>query len=172
MATLLNADTVVGGAIITGDASGSLGLQAAGTTVLTLNANNANFGKPILETATVSATAATGTVNFDALTQQVLYYTSNASGNWTLNVRGSSGVSLNTVMSTGQSLTIAFLVTQGGTAYYQTALNIDGSAVTPEWQGGTAPSSGNTNSVDIYSLTIIKTASATFTAFESQTKFA
>ena len=124
------------------------------------------------EVATVSATAATGTINFDVRTQSVLYYTTNASANWTLNVRASSTVSLNTMMATGQSVTIAFLVTQGSTAYYQSAFQVDGSSVTPKWQGGTAPTSGNASSVDVYSITIIKTGNAAFTAFASQTKFA
>ncbi len=70
------------------------------------------------EVATVSATAATGTINYDITTQSVVYYTSNASANWTVNFRGSSGTSLNTLMTTGQSMTVAFLVTQGATAYY------------------------------------------------------
>jgi len=126
----------------------------------------------IAETATVSATAATGTINYDVSTQSVLYYTTNASANWTLNVRMSSGTSLNTAMATGQSLTIAFLVTQGSTAYYNNVFQIDGSAVTPKWQGGTAPSSGNASSVDVYTYTIIKTGSAAFTVLASQTKFA
>jgi hypothetical protein len=127
----------------------------------------------ILENATVSATAATGTVTYDVLTNKaVTYYTSNASGNWTLNIRGDGSNTLNSLMSTGQSLTIAFLVTNGGTAYYQTGFQIDGSAVTPKWQNGSAPSSGNINSIDIYTITVIKTADATFTAFASQTKFA
>lgn len=124
------------------------------------------------ETVTVSATAATGTVNFDAITQSVLYYTTNASGNWTINIRGNSGTSLDSIMSTGQSMTLVFLVTQGGTAYYQTALNIDSSSVTPKWQGGSAPSAGNVSSIDAYVITIVKTGSATFTVFESQTQFA
>lgn len=124
------------------------------------------------EITTVSATAATGTVNFDALTQGVLYYTSNASANWTLNVRGSSGATLNSIMSNGDSITIAFLVTQGSTAYYASAFQIDGSAVTPKYQGGTAFSAGNASSIDAYVYTIVKTASATFTVFASQTKFA
>ena len=126
----------------------------------------------MFEQVTVSATAATGTINFDTRTQSVLYYTSNASANWTLNVRGASGVSLDSVMTTGQSLTIAFLVTNGATAYRQTALQVDGASVTPKWQGGTAPSTGNANSIDAYTITGIKTASATFTALASQTKFA
>jgi hypothetical protein len=124
------------------------------------------------EVCTVSATAATGTINFDVTTQSVLYYTSNASANWTVNVRGSSGTSLNTVMSTGESMTIAFLVTQGSTAYYASAFQVDGSAVTPKWQGGTAPTAGNASSIDAYVYTIVKTGSATFTVFASQTKFA
>lgn len=124
------------------------------------------------ERTTISATAATGTINFDAITQGVLYYTSNASANWTLNVRGNSTTSLNSILATGDSITVAFLVTQGTTAYYQSAFQIDGAAVTPKWQGGTAPASGNASSIDAYIFTIIKTGSAAFTVFGSQTKFA
>jgi len=124
------------------------------------------------ELTTVSATAATGTIAYDVLTQSVLYYTTNASANWTLNVRGSSGTSLNTVMSVGQTVTVTFMVTNGGTAYYASAFQIDGTSVTPKWQGGTAPTSGNASSIDVYTYAIVKTASATYTVFASQTKFA
>jgi hypothetical protein len=124
------------------------------------------------EVATTSATAATGTINYDVTTQSVLYYTTDASANWTVNFRGSSGTSLNTLMTTGQSVTAAFLVTQGAVAYYNSAVQVDGSSVTPEWQGGTAPAAGNASSVDVYMYTIVKTGSAAFTVFASQTKFA
>ena len=126
----------------------------------------------ILETATVSATAATGTINYDVTTQSVLYYTTNASANFTVNFRGSSGTTLNTVMSTGESLSATFLVTNGATAYYNSAVQVDGSSVTPKWQGGTAPTSGNASSIDSYTYVIIKTGSASFTVLASQTKFA
>jgi hypothetical protein len=126
----------------------------------------------IRETATVSATAATGTINYDTLTQVVLYYTTSASGNFTINFRGSSGTSLDTVMSTGQSLSATFLVTNGATAYYNSAVTIDGNSVTPKWQGGSAPTLGNASSVDSYTYVIVKTGSATFTVLASQTKFA
>lgn len=124
------------------------------------------------EVATISATAATGTINYDITTQSVLYYTSNASANWTVNFRGSSGTSLNTLMSTGESMTVAFLVTQGSTAYYNSAVQVDGSSVTPKYQGGTAWSAGNASSIDAYVYTIVKTGSAAFTVFASQTRFA
>jgi hypothetical protein len=125
------------------------------------------------ERTTVSATAATGTINFDVVTQGVLYYTTNASANWTLNVRGDSGTTLNSSLSVGDAVTIVFLNTNGSTAYYSTALTIDGTSVTPKWQNGTAPSAGNASSVDAYSYTIIKTGSTpSYTVIASLTKFA
>jgi hypothetical protein len=124
------------------------------------------------EVATIEATAATGTINYDITTQSVRYFTSNASANWTVNFRASSGTSLNTAMSTGQSVTVAFLVTQGSTAYYNSAVQVDGSSVTPKYQGGTAWAAGNASSIDVYMYTIVKTGNAAFTVFASQTKFA
>ncbi len=124
------------------------------------------------EVATVSATAATGTINYDITTQSVLYYTSNASANWTVNFRASSGTSLNTLMSTGQSMTVAFLVTQGSTAYYNSAVQVDGttSGVTTRWLGG-APTAGNASGIDSYRYLLVKTGSATFTVLASNTQF-
>jgi hypothetical protein len=124
------------------------------------------------ETTTISATAATGTINYDVTTQSVLYYTTNASANWTVNFRGSSGTSLNTLLSTGQAITVAFLVTQGSTAYYNSAVQVDGASVTPKYQGGTAWTAGNASGIDAYTYTIIKTGSAAFTVFAAQTRFA
>ena len=125
-----------------------------------------------LEGVTVSATAASGTINYDVTTQSVLYYTSNASSNWTVNFRGSSGTSLNASMAVGESITVVFLVTQGSTAYYNNGLQIDGTSLTPKYQGGSAWTSGNASGIDIYSYTIIKTASATYTVLASQIQFA
>jgi hypothetical protein len=124
------------------------------------------------EVATVSATAATGTIAYDITTQSVLFYTSNASANWTVNFRASSGTSLNTALATGQSVTVAFLVTQGSTAYYNSAVQVDGttSGVTTRWLGG-APAAGNASGIDSYRYLIIKTGSATYTVLASVTQF-
>jgi hypothetical protein len=151
-------------------------LTMSGKTLTSPTLNNAISNQPVLvspeERMNIVASAATGTVALDALTAGTMYYTSNATGNWTLNVRGSSSTSLNSILTTGDSITVVFLATQGSTAYYPTAFQVDGSAVTPKWQGGTAPSSGNASSIDAYVYNIIKTASATFTVLASQTKFA
>ena len=126
----------------------------------------------IVETTTVSATAATGTINYYVNSQSILIYTSNASANWVLNVAFSSGTSLNTALSTGQTVTVVFMAQQGSTAYYPTSLTIDSTSVTPKWQGGTAPTAGNASSLDVYTYSITKTGSATYFVIASQSKFA
>ena len=125
------------------------------------------------EKTTVSATAATGTVNFDVLTQGVLFYTTNASANFTLNFRGNSGTTLSSILATGDAVSAVFLNTNGSTAYYPTAFQIDGSSVTPKWVGGAAPAAGSASSIDAYSFTIIKTAATpTYTVLAGAVKFA
>ena len=188
MANTINATSGIG-IVSTADNTNILTLQTNGTNGLTIDASqNVSFSNQLslgvsgttmqlklsaaAETVTIAATAATGTVNFDVSTQSILYYTSNASANWTLNIRGSSSVTLNSIMATGQSVTVTHLVTQGGTAYYNSALTVDGTSVTPKWSGGTAPSAGNANSVDVYTYTLIKTGSGSFTVFASQTRYA
>jgi hypothetical protein len=120
----------------------------------------------------VAASAATGTIPLDIITSGILYYTSNATANWTLNIRGNSGTTLNDALATNDSITVVFFATNGATPYYQTGFQIDGSSITPKWQNGTAPAAGNANSIDIYSYTIVKTGNAAFAAFGSQTRFA
>lgn len=133
---------------------------------------NSTINAPF-EKVNISATAATGTVNVETGSLgSVWYYTTNATANFTLNFRTSSTVALNTTLQTGEAVTVVFLNTNGATAYYPTAFQIDGSSVTPKWQGGAAPSSGNASSIDAYTFTIIKTASATFTVLGAQTRFA
>jgi hypothetical protein len=124
----------------------------------------------IIENASIVASAATGTINFNAKTNSVLYYTSNASANFTLNIRGDASTTLNAVIPTGKVMTVVFLNTNGSTPYYASTIQIDGTAVTPKWQGAEAPAAGNTG-IDIYTFAIIKTASNTYTVLASVTQF-
>lgn len=140
-------------------------------TLTTPVVNNPRLKSPE-ELTSVSATAATGTINFDAIAQSDVYYTTNASANWTLNIRGDSSTTLASMLDVNDSITVTFKVTNGATAYYQTAFQIDGVAITPKWQGGLAPTGGNASSVDVYTFNIVKTAATpTYTVFASQTKF-
>jgi hypothetical protein len=161
-----NAVAITGGAI-NGTTIGATTPSTGAFTTL-----NASAVTTLGETTTVSATAATGTINYDIITQSVLYYTTSASANWTVNFRGNGSTTLNTLMAVGETRTVTFFVTQGGTAYYNSAVQVDGTSVTPKWQGGSAPTAGNPSSIDIYTYSIIKTASATYTVLASQVQFA
>ena len=155
---------------ITGGAVAGVTLSGATASSNTFTTGNSIQG--LLEKATITASAPTSTTNFDVQTQVVQYYTSNATTNFTLNIRGDGSTSLNSVMSTGQSLTIALLVTVGSTAYIPSTIQIDGSTVTPKWVNGTSPTTAYVSGVVVYALTIVKTASATFTVLGSQTRYA
>jgi hypothetical protein len=127
----------------------------------------------VIETVTANATAINANTTIDVLNGAVSYYTANVAANWTLNVRANSTTMLDSVLSTNKSLTIAYLASQlGANTFYQSAMQIDGTAVTPKWQGGTAPSAGNATSIDLYAFTIIKTAANTYTVLGSQTQYA
>jgi hypothetical protein len=125
-----------------------------------------------VELANVTATSATNTViNYYLSSQSILYYTANSANNFTLNFAYSSGTTMNTAIAIGQTVTCVFMNTNGTTAYYANAFQIDGSAVTPKWQGGTAPSAGDASSIDVYQFSITKTASATYTVLASMTQY-
>ena len=135
--------------------------------------------KAIFETATITAAAPAATANFDVSTQAVQFYTSASANPFIFNLRGNDSTTLEALMAIGQSTTVATLVTCSNSAHYLTAFRIDGNAsgangysFTAKWQGGTASLSGNANSIDIYTVNVIKTASKTFTLLASQTKFA
>lgn len=126
------------------------------------------------ELAAIGGAALTGTVTIDVGVAPVYYPTADATGNFTINLRGNSGVTFNSFASTADTITVAILCVNGATPYYCTALQIDGttSGVTIEWEGGSAPSSGNANSIDVYTFTVIKRASATYTVLASRVRYA
>lgn len=148
--------------LTSGTTAASWDADFSGATTITGTGSVVLQNSPIMiapeERTTVSATAATGTVAFDLATQGVLYYTTNASANFTLNFRGNATTTLTSMLAVGDSISAVFLNTNGATAYYANAFQIDGSAVTPKWSGGTAPAAGNASSIDGYTFTIIKTA--------------
>jgi hypothetical protein len=139
---------------------------------------NANLVSPVLqspeEVITVAATAATGTINVDLASSAIHYYTANSAADFTFNFRGNGSTTLNSMLNVGGTISVAFMITNGSTGYKPaaTSVQVDGVTVTPKWSGGTAPSAGNANSIDVYTFTIIKTGSATYTVLGAQQKFA
>ena len=158
VATTMNATTTNTSTLITSTATIS---TIVGTTAL----------EEVLEKSNVTASAMGANVNFDVLDCAVVYYTANSTANSTLNIRGNSTVSLNTVMSTNQTMTIVFSVTNNSLAFRVANLQIDGTSITPKWSGGSAPTA-SANSIDSYAFSIIKTGSAAYTVLGSKTQFA
>jgi len=138
----------------------------------TVNATRLITNEVVEKVLIDGSTALNGTFNLNLATNAVYFFTPNATGNFTFNFRGDGSTSLNNTLAVGESLTVAIITTQGGSAYYANGHQIDGSGVTPLWAGGTAPSSGDTSSKNVYTYTIIKTANATYTLLAQKTKFA
>jgi hypothetical protein len=139
----------------------------------TFSGTSSTFGTSLLdsnETVNVVAAAPSATTNFYVQSGSVQYYTSNAANNWTLNIAFSSGTSLNSALAVGQSVTFSLVTTQSTTAYYNSAVTIDNTSVTPKWVGG-APTAGNASGLDVYRFAVIKTASATYTVLASLTQY-
>jgi len=144
-------------------------------TSLTVSGNITTTGTTSIQQAkekvTLDATGATGTVNFDILTQAILYKTANASNNFTLNIRGDSVTTLNSIMSNGQSVTCTLINTNGTSGYYANVISIDGNTITPKWPITGAPTSGTASGVDTYTFNIIKTNTNVFTVLASRAGF-
>lgn len=119
------------------------------------------------EKVTVTATSATGTIDYNILDQAILYYTSNSSNNFVLNVRGNATTTLDTVMSTGESMTFTFINTNAGLPYYLTGIEIDSFSRTINWIDGSAPTTGSPNSLDVYGFNVIKIGANSYTILGS-----
>lgn len=153
---------------VSGNSSGGSWKSVSSSSLATTN----GVAKSLIETAYIDTTTISGTYNIYVTTNSSLVLnTTNPTGNFTFNVASTSSVSLNSLLSTGQAITFTVLTTNGSTAYYLTGVSVDGTSQTVNWQGGTAPSAGDASVIDAYVVTIIKTASATYTVLASQTKF-
>jgi hypothetical protein len=138
---------------------------------ITANGETKIFG--VFEAVTVSTTFVTA-FTYDVLTQAVYFQNVNLGSNFTVNFRGNASTTLNAALATGESVTAALITKQGNTTFYNTSvLTVDGTStgVTVVYQGGSAPTSGNASSNDVYTYTAIKTAASTYTILAAQTQF-
>ena len=183
MSNLVTTGALDSGSITSGFGAiniGSSNFTSTGTTTVT-TCNVASSGiinssagelavKAITEKGQVD-TSTSGTLNIDVKTTGVFYITANIGASRAINFRGDGSTTLDTYMETNDVTTVSVMVTQAGTTYYLSSVTIDGSAVTPDWQGGTAPSAGNANGIDVYSFTIFKTGSGAYKVLGSLTAY-
>jgi len=115
--------------------------------------------------------AQTGTYNFDLISNAIRYTTSNASANLTVNFRGNSTISANTLLANGQSITGTYVFKTGATPYGITALQVDTSVQTIKWASNAVPSQ-IANTLTSYVFTIVKTStSPTYDVLGSATRY-
>lgn len=160
----------VGGTLTYDDVTNidSVGLITA-RSGLKVTGGGADFVGPLTEAAVVSTTPLNtdGTVNIDA--GLVHFRNANLGGtNNTLNIDSTVGV--NTVMGVNDAMNVTLIHGVNASTAYVNALTIEGASQTVSWTGGAAPADGGSSGVDIYSFTIIKTASATYTVIGNQTR--
>jgi len=168
--TAINANNIVG-ASITGDKLGLTAISSNNivdtiTIANVISSQTATFMGPIFERANVVTTGGlTANVTISTTNTGVLIFTANSSANATVNFTG-----LNT-MSVGNVASYVIIVPNGTTARYISAVQIDGSAITPKWGGG-APIGGTSANTDMYSFNIVKTAATpTYNVFAQVSSF-
>ena len=106
-------------------------------------------------------------INFDVISSSTMYYVRNSTGDFCINLRGSSSCTLNALMPLNSSLSVSIIHTNASTPYSLLGLSIDGTSRTPTWAGGGGVPSGIANATNIYSLTAFKTGDNLFRVFGS-----
>ena len=161
-----NTDVLTSSTILGASTATAIGASTGTTTV-----NNGLVVKQVIETVTTDTTVLSATpTNVDVLTSSIYYFTATPSANFALEIRpSSSSVDLNTMMSSGQMLSVTAIILSAN-AKKLTTININNVSQTINWFGGTAPAAGNT--IDLYSISILKTGTSTYKVFASQAKFA
>lgn len=127
----------------------------------------------IFETTPTVSGEASGTINIDVNNGTVYYYAANSSSAPTFNLRGNSSVSFDSATPTGNTTSVVFAIRFGGTRYVPT-LQIDGVTQTPYYAANTKPTQfnmPNQSEINMFAYSIIKTGSATYTVFASNTIF-
>ena len=98
--------------------------------------------------------------NIDLEDGMVHYFSTQETTTSTPNIRYSSSKSLNNMLSTGDAITVT-IITTAAAAGYSAQMTIDSGSRTEEWVGGSAPSAGGSDGLDIYTYTCIKKAAGT-----------
>lgn len=129
------------------------------------------FAGEALENINITAGKLSDNQDIDLANGMVHYFTISETTVSTPNIRIDGSTSLDSRMDVGNTAAITIIITPNGSGY-SNALNIDSSAQTVQWLGGSAPSSGGLSGVDVYTYQIIKTGSATFTVLGSLSNFA
>ena len=131
------------------------------------------FGGGVLQENYDNHGALTGTHNHDANTHgMILRSSTNASASFVINLRGDATTTFGSLFPYPKATTMTIYSPSNNASYYMTAFQIDGSAQTIKWSGGSAPSAGTGSGVDVYSMTILALGSNTYEVYGNFSNFA
>ena len=134
----------------------------------------------IFEDCQLTNSGLSGTSHHSVEADNSRYWNSAASGNWTYNIRWNSSTTLDSKMSNGETINIAYVTAVGGSSYYQSGFQIDGTNTTVQWvdqlppvQGGGRDSGSDaaTSGFDVYNFAINKHSSNSYYVLGSHTHF-
>ena len=150
---------------------GNISLSSAnGAVTITSSASNQVFNMSYATENVTLGGVLTGIYNYSLLDNSITFNTSAATGNVTLNFRGDSTTTLNSLLSTGTSITATYIMTTGITGYIVSAVNIDGIAQTINWVSNIVPYQIPLTKMS-FTFTIIKIATSSYTVLGSATRF-
>jgi hypothetical protein len=127
----------------------------------------------IAETINVVTSPVSGNYQIYVADTGVYYFTANAVGSVTFDLIGRQGTSLNQLISTGQTASVAIMLKQGSTRY-RANVRVDGVLQTAYWLGNTQPSQASSlgQTLDVYNFTVIKTQDNGYTVLASNSAYA
>lgn len=119
----------------------------------------------IFEDCQLTSSGLSGTSHHSVEADNARYWNAAASGNWTYNIRWNSSTTLDSKMNNGEMICVTYITAVGGSSYYQSGFQIDGSNTTVQWVSNHPPVQGGgreagddaaTSGFDVYSFQINK----------------
>ena len=166
VSTFANTLTVSAGGFKVGS-----GVTVDATTGITTISSPIYFNQGLLEQCVIVANKLSAATNIDLEAGNVWYFSTNETATATPNIRWNGSVALDDRMKVGETVSVSIISKPNGAGYYA-ALNVDGSGVTEEWLGGSAPGSANAGGYDILTHQLLKTGTDTWICLSSVQNYA
>ena len=169
-ATTVDALTVAETATLSGgvNVGGGVTMSTAGVTTFSAPVY---FNDGLSEQVVIVANKLSAANAIDIEQGNVWYFSTNETKTATPNIRWNASVALDDRLKVGETVNVSIISKPNNAGYYA-SLNVDGSGVTEEWLGGSAPSSANSGGYDILTHQLIKTGTDTWICLSNVQNFA
>jgi hypothetical protein len=129
----------------------------------------------VAETVNVVTTGISGNYQIHVANSTVYHFLANTTGNITFQMIANTTHSVDSMLSIGQSASVAIMVKQGSTRY-RANIHIDGVHQTAYWAGNAQPqyttsAGAQSMTYDAYTFSLIKIGTGQYTVFASNTPY-